>query len=156
MVVEGSSEDPILRQYRYLLTTGSLDALEGAHQEALKRMSAVDRSAVLQAVRETFNTGLHLSPHDVSGLAHLVTVGAHRSPVAWLSGLPAMVARRLADSALVAESSFGLLGGYASWDGLSPGEPEGASPNDGFFPHRNRPLPDGIGTWDVPGHGPPP
>ncbi|QGN58797.1 hypothetical protein [Nostocoides sp. HKS02] len=66
-----------------------------------------------------------------------------------------MVARRLADAALSAESSFGLLGGYAGWDGSSPGEPEGAGPNDGFFPKRNRPLPDGVGTWDVPGHGPP-
>lgn len=156
VVSEGSSEDPVLRQYRYVLTTGSVDALVGAHKEALQRISGVDRRAVLQAVRETFNTGHHLSADDVSGLAHLVTVGAHRSPGAWTTGLPATVARRLAGSALVAESSFGLLGGYASWDGLSPGEPEGASPNDGFSPKRNRQLPDGGGTWDVPGHGPPP
>ena len=45
-------EDPVIRQYRFLLRTAPLDALEAAHVEALTPMAPEVRAAVLSGVQE--------------------------------------------------------------------------------------------------------
>lgn len=113
-------EDPVVRQYRYLLRTAPGDALEHAHLEALGVLSPQDRAAVLRTVQEQLVAGLRLEPDDVPALARLVVLGERRSPGALLRHCPAEPLRRLADAALVSEAAFGLLSGYAAWDGLDP------------------------------------
>jgi hypothetical protein len=116
-------EDPVVRQYRYLLRTAPVDALEHMHLEAFARMARADRAAVLHTVQEELVTGSRLEPDDVAALARLVVLGERRSPGALLQHCDAAVLRRLADLALVSEAAFGLLTGYAAWDGRDPEPP---------------------------------
>ena len=46
------AEDPVVRQYRFLLRTAPSDALEAAHAEALPTLEPHTRAAVLAAVQE--------------------------------------------------------------------------------------------------------
>ena len=50
-------EDQVVRQYRFLLRTAPLDALEAAHADALGRMTEADRAGVLAAVQRGLVTG---------------------------------------------------------------------------------------------------
>ncbi|HET6693388.1 MAG TPA: hypothetical protein VFG97_03725 [Pedococcus sp.] len=127
-------EDPVVRQYRYFLRTAPGDALEHAHLEALGVLSPQDRAAVLRTVQEQLVAGLRLEPDDVPALARLVVLGERRSPGALLRHCPAEPLRRLADAALVSEAAFGLLSGYAAWDGLDP-EP---SPDEDWQARKHR------------------
>jgi len=113
-------EDPVVRQYRYLLRSAPLDALEHVHLEALARLAHEDRAAVLRTVQDQLVTGSRLEPEDVPALTRLVVLGERRSPGALLGHCDPAVLRRLADLALVSEAAFGLLTGYAAWDGLDP------------------------------------
>jgi len=136
--VIGADEDVVVRQYRYLLATATLDALEGIHVEVLDAMPEVERIAVLRSLGDSFGTGGHLGAEQVGKIAHLVAVGGHRHPRAWIEGLGPELARRLAQGALDSEASFGRLNGYAFWDGTSAEPVEQAGPNDGFDPSANR------------------
>ncbi|WP_406832304.1 hypothetical protein ABEG17_05620 [Pedococcus sp. KACC 23699] len=131
-------EDVVVRQYRYLLTTATVDALEGIHVEVLCGMPEGDRRMVLEALCDAFATGLHVGSDQVAKVAHLVAVGAHRAPRAWLASLDPAFARALAQEVLETEASFGRFNGYAQWDGVSPEPVEEAGPNDGFDPNANR------------------
>jgi hypothetical protein len=113
-------EDPVVRQYRYLLRTAPGDALEHAHLEALEVLSRQERAVVLATVQEQLVAGLRLGPDDVPALARLVVLGERRSPGALLQHCPPAVLLRLSDAALLSEAAFGLLGGYAAWDGRDP------------------------------------
>ena len=113
----------MVRQYRYLLRTAPVDALEHVHLEALARLAPEDRAAVLHIVQEQLVTGLRLQPDDVPALTRLVVLGERRSPGALLRHCDPAVLRRLADFALVSEAAFGLLAGYAAWDGQDPAPP---------------------------------
>jgi hypothetical protein len=113
-------EDLLVRQYRYLLRTAPPDALEAAHTEALMAMTEEHRQWVLDTVRATFLVGDHLSVTEPGKIAHLVVNGERRSPSALLAALPPVVATDLATRVLDSEASFGLLGGYAAWDGQDP------------------------------------
>lgn len=113
----------MVRQYRYLLRTAPPDALEHVHLEALAEVSGEDRAAVLRTVQEQLVTGLRLQPDDVPALARLVGLGERRSPGALLRHGHPDVLRRLADAALESEAAFGLLTGYAAWDGEDPAPP---------------------------------
>ena len=113
-------EDPVVRQYRYLLRTAPGDALEHAHGEALSAVSPEDRATVLRTVQEQLVAGLRLDADDVPALSRLVALGERRSPGALLRHCPPAVLGRLADAALVSEAAFGLLNGYAAWDGSDP------------------------------------
>jgi hypothetical protein len=64
--------------------------------------------------------GLRLEADDIPALSRLVVLGERRSPGALLRHCPSATLRRLADAALVSEAAFGLLTGYAAWDGLDP------------------------------------
>ena len=109
-----------MRQYRFLLRTAPLDAMEEAHVEVLQRMAPSRRAVVLQAVQEGLVAGLRLTIADVRRIAHLVVLGERRSPGDFLGACPQNVLIPLAEGVIVAEASFGRFGGYAAWDGAEP------------------------------------
>lgn len=115
-----ASEDVVVRQYRYLLRTAPLDALEAAHVQALRELDDDARAAVLRALQTALVCGLRLSPDQPDRLAHLIALGERRLPGAFLAALEEHCARRLADHVVLAEASFALFGGYAEWDGADP------------------------------------
>ena len=141
----------MVRQYRYLLATATVDALEGIHAEVLEGMTETERRQVLRCLSEAFATGGHLGTGEVARIAHLVAAGAHRHARAWIDSLDVAFARQLAQAALDAEGSFGHLNGYAYWDGTSPGPAEDAGPNDGFNPRANRYHVDADPRFNQPG-----
>lgn len=118
------SEEQEVRQYRYLLRTAPLDALEAAHVEALLSLGAQERLEVLRAVRQGLVAGLRASSEDVRTIAHLVAKGERRSPGAFLGSCNPPALKVLAEGVIVAEASFGLFGGYSAWDGLEPTPPD--------------------------------
>ena len=109
-----------VRQYRFLLRTAPMDALEEAHVEVLARLTPARRATVLRAVQEGLVTGLRSNPDDVRRVAHLLVLGERRSPGAFLRACPDSVLLTLAQEVIVAEASFGRFGGYAGWDGSEP------------------------------------
>ena len=119
-------EDQLVRQYRYLLCTAPLDALEAAHVEALELLPTRDRSAVLRAVQVGLVVGLRLGPDEVRRLARLISLGERRSPGAFVRASEPHVLRRLAQEVVLAEASFALFGGYAAWDCTDPDVPDRA------------------------------
>lgn len=131
-------EDVIVRQYRYLLTTATLDALEKVHEEVVAGMSDADRGALLAGLSDAFATGRHVGAAETTKIAHLIAAGGHRHAHAWLAGLDPAFVRRLSERALDSEASFGRLNGYAYWDGVSAEPIEGPGPNDGFSANGNR------------------
>ncbi|HEV7148422.1 MAG TPA: hypothetical protein VGN48_15635 [Pedococcus sp.] len=122
---EVDHEDLSVRQYRYLLRTAPLDAMEEAHVEVLSRLAPSRRAVVLRAVQEGLVAGLRLSPDDVRRIAHLIVLGERRSPGAFLRACPDQVLIPVAEGVIVAEASFGRFGGYAGWDGVEPPEDPG-------------------------------
>jgi hypothetical protein len=143
-----------VRQYRYLLRTAPVDALEHAHLEALTAVGSSDREVVLRTVQDQLVSGLRLQPDDVPALARLVVLGERRSPGSVLRHCDAEVLRRLGHAALTSEAAFGLLNGYAAWDGRDP-EP---APEEEWEArrHRNwREVPDPEGLRKTMGHIPP-
>jgi len=129
----------VVHQYRFLLRTAPLDAVEAAHAEALATLDPTARRAVLEAVRRGLVAGQRLGPDDVQQLAHLVAVGERREPNAFLRACPAASLLGLAEAVLASESSFGLLNGYASWDGEDPQpEDDSAWRDAGYNPDSGR------------------
>jgi hypothetical protein len=135
-------EDPVLRQYRYLLRTAPVDALEGAHAEVIPLLSEGHQESLLNALRSSLLVGGHLTTRDHVKIAHLVTNGEHRAPGQLLAALPADVLQDLAERVLESESSFGLLDGYAGWDGAEPQPPDDSAWADGGFDRTP-------GLWDA-------
>lgn len=115
-----SQEDQTVRQYRYLLRTAPLDALEHAHVDALNSLGPRTRQVVLETVQSELLTGTRLIPDDITALAHLVTAGERHRPGALIAALPTPTLHDLADSTIHSEAALGLLGGYAGWDGSDP------------------------------------
>lgn len=122
--LHAGDEDQTVRQYRYLLRTAPIDALEHIHVAALKAIGPRGREIVLGTVHAELLTGAHLKPDDVTTVAHLVTVGERRRPGALTTALPATTLHALAHEAIHSEPAFGLFGGYAAWDGVDPQPPE--------------------------------
>ncbi|NYG06609.1 hypothetical protein BJ986_001096 [Phycicoccus badiiscoriae] len=117
------SEDQTVRQYRYLLRTAPLDALEAAHVEALSALGSLHRETVLRTVQDELVAGAHLHEDDVGPLAHLITLGERRSPGVLTSSIPHPALSGLARAVILSEPAFGLFSGYASWDGIDPEPP---------------------------------
>lgn len=117
------AQDQVVRQYRYLLRTAPLDALEHVHLEALRAIGTQARQAVLSTVQAQLLTGAHLGPDDVTALSHLCTAGERRRPGALTTTLPPDILHALAYEAIHSEAAFGLFGGYAAWDGSDPQPP---------------------------------
>jgi hypothetical protein len=126
-------EDQTVRQYRFLLRTAPLDALEAAHVEALTPMWRSRRSVVLRAVQEGLVAGARLDPDDVGPLAHLIALGERRRPGDFLRACPRAVLAPLAGAVIVSEAMFGRFGGYAAWDGADPDLTEVGEWADGGF-----------------------
>ena len=120
MVWSPDGEGQSVRQYRYLLRTAPLDALEEAHVEVLGTMETSLRAAVLAAVQDGLVAGLRLGPGDVRRIAHLLSLGERRRPGDFLRACPIEVLLPLARGVIVAEAMYGRFGGYADWDGAEP------------------------------------
>ena len=134
-----AAEDPVVRQYRYLLRTAPADAVEAAHAECLPRLSEADRAAVLTAVQTGLVAGQRLTPDAVPKIAHLVVSGEHRDPGAFLRACPPASLVALAQAVIHSESCFGLFGGYAGWDGADPEPVDDSKWRDaGFNPDSGR------------------
>jgi hypothetical protein len=135
-----ASEDQTVRQYRYLLRTAPVDALQAAHHEALDRLSVDDRARILTAVQDGLVAGQRLGPGDTTAIARLVSIGERRSPRGFLDACDPAALLALAEAVNQAEAAFGLFAGYAAWDGSDPasrdtgvdqGGPRGRSLDDG-------------------------
>lgn len=127
-----------MRQYRFLLRTAPVDALEHAHAEALGAMQRPVRAAVLTGVHRGLVAGLRLDPDDTRRIAHLLVSGERRHPGDFLRACPLDALRLLAEGVLAAEASFGLFGGYAAWDGTEPAAEHGEWEQGGFDPKVGR------------------
>ena len=114
------AEDQVVRQYRYLLRTAPLDALQAAHHEALDHLDQPRRALVLAAVRDGLVAGQRLSPDDTGAIARLVSIGERRDPRAFLDTCDPAALHALAEAVISAEAAFGLFAGYAAWDGADP------------------------------------
>ena len=123
-------EATAVRQYRYLLRTASVDALEAAHAEALDTLSEAVRQAVLTGVQDGLVAGGRLRPAEVAKVAHLLILGERRSPGAFLRACEPGALQALADATIQSEFVRDLLGGYAAWDGVDP-EPTGVGEDHG-------------------------
>ena len=113
-------EDQVVRQYRYLLRTAPMDALQSAHHEALERLSQDVRIRVLTAVQDGLVAGQRLGAGDTTAMARLVSIGERRNPRGFLDACEPAALRALAGAVNQAEASFGLFAGYAAWDGVDP------------------------------------
>ena len=125
----------MVRQYRFLLREASPDAVEAAHAEALPRLPADQRQAVLGAVQLGLVAGQRLTPDDTTQLAHLIVLGERRTPNAFLSTCNPATLRVLSEAVVHSDACFGLFGPYAGWDGADPEpEPEGDGPTPATTP----------------------
>lgn len=141
----GHDEDPVVRQYRYLLRTAPGDALDGIHREALAAIPAADRATVPRTIQEQLVAGLRLDADDVPALSRLLVLGERRTPGSLLRHCDPAVLGRLADAALVSEAAFGLLTGYAAWDGAEPAP----APEEEWEAHKHRNWGDPTQITDV-------
>ena len=126
------AEDPVVRQYRFLLRTAPTDALEAAHVEALSTLDRAQRAVLLRTTQDQLVAGLRLDPDDGLPLAHLLTLGERRVPGAVLRACDPTVLQQLARGVIDAEAAFGLFGGYAVWDGAEPEPPPVVDHRAGF------------------------
>ncbi|MFC8501147.1 hypothetical protein ACFUC1_02225 [Pedococcus sp. NPDC057267] len=117
------ADDQVVRQYRYLLRTAPVDALEHVLVEALEVIGPDARQVVLTTVQAHLLTGAHLRSDDITALAHLCAAGERQRPGALTGTLPATTLHALAREAINSEAAFGLFGGYAAWDGSDPEPP---------------------------------
>jgi hypothetical protein len=134
-----SDEDPVVRQYRFLLREASPDAVEAAHRDALLRLDEAQRRTVLAAVQTGLVAGQRLHPADTVQVAHLIVLGERRSPNAFVSACDEAALLALSQAVIHSEACFGLFGRYAAWDGADP-EPEDQSAwaDAGFNPDSGR------------------
>ncbi len=132
-------EDPVVRQYRFLLRTAPLDALEAAHVEALTPMAPEVRAAVLTGVQEGFVAGGRLGPDDVRAVSRLLARGERRTPGGFLRAVDSATLDTLAAAVVASEAVFGLFGGYAAWDGAEP-QPADVGVDHGGGPRRRGPF----------------
>ena len=146
-----ADEDPVVRQYRFLLREASPDAVEAAHAEALPGLGREERRAVLSAVQEGLVAGQRLHTDDTLQIAHLIVLGERRAPNAFLSACEPATLLSLSQAVIDSDACFGLFGQYASWDGADPDPVE--EPDGGYDPHRGRwnsagsPSKDGAGGF---------
>lgn len=119
-IAEPVAEDQTVRQYRFLLRTAPLDALQSAHHEALDLLDEDHRARILRAVQDGLVAGQRLRPGDTGAIARLVSIGERRNPRGLLDACEPMALKALADAVIHAEAAFGLFAGYAAWDGLDP------------------------------------
>ena len=134
-----ADEEPVVRQYRFLLRQASPDAVEVAHTDALSRLGEEQRRAILTAVQRGLVAGQRLQPGDTTHIAHLIVLGERRSPNAFLAACEPRVLLALSQAVIRSDACFGLFGPYAAWDGADPDtEAESAWSDAGFNPDSGR------------------
>jgi hypothetical protein len=132
-------EDPVVRQYRFLLRQAPPDAVEKAHAEALTRLGEEQRRAILTAIQGGLVAGHRLHVSDTTQMAHLIVLGERRAPRAFMSACEPATLLALSQSVTRSDACFGLFGPYAAWDGVDPvPEGESALADDGFNPDNGR------------------
>lgn len=132
-----ASEDQTVRQYRFLLRTAPLDALQAAHHEALDLLAEGARAHVLTAVQDGLVSGQRLGPRDTAAVARLVSIGERRNPRGFLDSCEPTTLRSLALAVNQSEAMFGRFAGYAGWDGVDP-EPAYVGVDQGGAPPTTR------------------
>jgi hypothetical protein len=142
-----TDEDPVVRQYRFLLREASPDAVEVAHTEALPQLQEEQRRVILSAVQRGLVAGQRLRPNDTTQIAHVIVLGERRSPNAFLAACDPPTLLALSRAVIGSEACFGLFGRYVAWDGADP-EPEDDSAwaDGGFNPDTGRWDPSHDGT----------
>jgi hypothetical protein len=113
-------ERPEVRQYRYLLRTADLGALETLHREALATLDPLIRAHILVTAQDRLLSGRELTVDDVAGLAHLVVAGEVRTPGIVVSALTEAALERLAHRVIGSPDAQPLLHGHEDWDGQDP------------------------------------
>ncbi|NYG07084.1 hypothetical protein BJ986_001571 [Phycicoccus badiiscoriae] len=139
-IAEPVAEDQTVRQYRFLLRTAPLDALQSAHHEGLDLLDEDKRARILRAVQDGLVAGQRLRPGDTGAIARLVSIGERRNPRGFLDACEPMALGALADAVIHSEAAFGLFAGYAAWDGLDPA-PADVGVDHGGDGHSTRPDP---------------
>jgi hypothetical protein len=132
-------EDPVARQYRFLLRTAPADALEAAHAEGLRALAPEVRQAVLGAVQQGLVAGQRLGPDEVDTLGHLIVNGERRDPGSFLRACSPGALGALSQAVVESDATFGLFTRYVDWDGAEP-EPadDSAWAAAGFNPDSGR------------------
>ena len=116
----GPVERPQVRQYRYLLRTADVSALEGLHRDALASLDLLIRAHILRTAQDRTLSGRELTVDDVGGLARLFCAGETRTPNSILSAITEAALERLAHRVTTLPDAQLLLDGYSSWDGVDP------------------------------------
>jgi hypothetical protein len=126
-------EDPVVRQYRFLLRNAPPDAVEAAHVEALTQFGPEQRRVVLLAVQRGLVAGQRLQPSDARQIAHLIVLGERRTPNAFLASCEPESLHALAQAVIRSEACLGLFTQYSVWDGADPESTEDST-GAGFDP----------------------
>jgi hypothetical protein len=116
----GPVERPQVRQYRYLLGTADLDALEGLHREALASLDVLIRAHILRTTQDQTLSGRELTVDDVAGLAELLCTAEVQAPGIIRGALTEAALERLAHRVTTHPDAEPLLEGYGGWDGADP------------------------------------
>lgn len=116
----GPVERPQVRQYRYLLRTADVSALESLHREALASLDVLIRAHILRTSQDRTLSGRELTVDDIGGLARLVCAGEAQTPNIILSALTEAALERLAYRVITLPDAAALLDGYGGWDGVDP------------------------------------
>lgn len=116
----GPVERPQVRQYRYLLGTADLDALEGLHREALASLDVLIRAHILRTSQDRTLNGRELTVDDIAGLAELLCTAEVQAPGIIVGALTEAALERLAHRVTTHADAEPLLEGYGGWDGADP------------------------------------
>lgn len=114
------AERPDVRQYRYLLGTAEVGALEGLHRDSLAALDPLVRGHILRTAQDRLLSGRELTVDDIPAMAHLVAAGEVRTPGILVSALTQAALERLAHFVVTHASAAPLLEGYGAWDGHDP------------------------------------
>ncbi|WP_344137489.1 hypothetical protein [Pedococcus bigeumensis] len=125
----GPVERPQVRQYRFLLRSSDLPALERLHAEALATLDVLIRAHILRTTQDRLLSGRELTVDDIEGLAHLLCTGESQTPGIVVSALTEAALERLAFRVTTLPGAEPLLEGYGGWDGVdrAPARPQAPS-----------------------------
>lgn len=116
----GPVERPQVRQYRYLLRTADLPALEALHRDALASLDVLIRAHILRTSQDRTLSGRQVTVDDVPELAHLLCQAEVQAPGVIVSALTDAAVERLAHRVITLPDAAPLLEGYGAWDGADP------------------------------------
>ena len=110
----------MVREYRHLLRTASVDWQETAHRHALTALGPDVRASVLVEVRRLLLTGFRFGADDVHALARVLVLAERRRPRTLLDGLPPDLLLTLATAVTASPTGRMLQAGIDVWDGTEP------------------------------------